>query len=74
MNCPIKEDIDKITSESKDVIRQMHKLRADLIRCKRCPDHNTCWLIKNYNHLVNTAIQEINEEWKSRGVEGFGRL
>ncbi len=74
MNCPIKEHTEKISAESNDLIQQMRQLRMDLIRCKRCPNLNTCWLIKNFNSLVNTAIEEINEEWKSRGAGGFERF
>ena len=66
MNCPIREDTDKIAATSKVFIRQMGKLRGDLLRCKKCPTHGTCWLIKNYNSLVNTAILELNEEWRSQ--------
>ena len=66
MNCPIREDTDKIAATSKDLIRQMRKLRGDLIRCKKRPTHRTCWLIKNYNSLVNTAILELHEEWRSQ--------
>ena len=66
MNCPVREDTEKIAATGKDLVRQMRKLREDLIRCKKCQIYRTCWLIKNYNGLVNTAILELMEEWRSQ--------
>ncbi len=66
MSCPIEQDLITLSATSKEFVRQMRRLRRDLIRCKKCPRLSTCCFIKHYNDLVDAAVQELYEEWKSQ--------
>jgi hypothetical protein len=62
-DCPILDDQARINDLSEDLVRAMRKLRRDLDACNRCPAYESCPILMEFNAAVQTAIQEINDEW-----------
>jgi hypothetical protein len=65
MNCPIKEDSEKLAKTSKDLVKAMRKLRRDILACDQCIAVDTCEIHARFRSLVNTAIREVVIEWRS---------
>ena len=61
--CPIKQDTHKIQLNSRSLMEAMQKLRADLESCPACPHYKSCPVLDTINASVNTALQEIIDEW-----------
>jgi hypothetical protein len=43
--------------------KAMRKLRRDLANCQKCPGYDNCQVLKDFNTLVQTAIEEVSAEW-----------
>jgi hypothetical protein len=65
MNCPIKEDSEKVAKTSKDLIKAMRKLRRDILACDQCITVDTCAIHARFRGLINTAIHEVLQEWRA---------
>lgn len=62
--CPVILDTRQIQGLSHDMTKIFSKLRRDLNNCKKCPNYDNCQVLKDFNSLVQTAIDEISDEWK----------
>jgi len=64
LHCPVCHDARRISTLSKDMIRAIHKLRRDLKACASCPvEADECPILQNLNSQLQTAIQEVVDEW-----------
>ncbi len=64
--CPVLERARKTAQLSQDLTREMKRLRRDLRRCQRCPLNQSgagCPGLEMFTAAIQTAIQEVNEEW-----------
>ena len=61
--CPILQDTHQIQGFSNDMAKAMRKLRRDLANCQKCPGYDNCQVLKDFNTLVQTAIEEVSAEW-----------
>lgn len=65
MNCPIKADTEHVAKTSTELVRAMRKLRRDILACDQCIKVDTCELHARFRSLVNIAIREVVQEWRS---------
>jgi hypothetical protein len=63
MICPIPKDTNFVISTTKELIKSMRKLRRDLIHCQDCENVDGCQLRLNFQSMIDTAIDEVNQEW-----------
>ena len=63
MSCPIEEDTHKLIVTSKELMKAVRKLRRDLIHCEACAAGETCQLRSTFHAMIDTAIDEVNQEW-----------
>jgi len=62
-SCPVLEDTHQIQGLTHDLTKTMRKLRRDINNCNKCPAFEECQILKEFNALVQQAIQEVNAEW-----------
>lgn len=67
--CPILTDVSQIQAHSKDLVRTMRKLRRDLRTCETCPSAENCRILAAYQANVQTALDEITEEWNLTAIQ-----
>jgi hypothetical protein len=68
-SCPVLQDTHQIQGLTHDLARTFRKLRRDLINCQKCPNYDDCQVLKEFNSLIQTAIDEAASEWEiSRGA------
>jgi len=63
IECPIQKGAEKLSGLSEDMIRTMRQLRQDLKDCPECPLYWECPTLTHLNTSVQTAIQEVVDEW-----------
>lgn len=63
LTCPVLEDTHQIQDLSHDLTKTMRKLRRDLACCVKCPSYDECGVLKDFNAMIQQAIQEVNAEW-----------
>jgi len=63
--CPIYNDVNAITILSRDMLKQLRRLKRDLQACERCSqmDEGQCAFLQSFHTLVNSAVNAITEEW-----------
>jgi hypothetical protein len=61
--CPVLRDVDLIQDLSKNMAKTMRKLRRDVVSCQNCASGYDCEVLKTFNQKVQTAIDEVNDEW-----------
>ena len=62
--CPVLQDTHQIQGFSNDMTKTMRKLRRDLANCKRCTTYEDCQVLKEFNSMVQNAIDEVSAEWE----------
>ena len=64
-SCPIYGDVAAISDLSRDMLRQLRKLRRDLQACESCQemDDGKCLFLESFHSQVNQAINTVTEEW-----------
>jgi hypothetical protein len=73
-SCPIygdiAADVAALTGLSRDMLRQLRKLRRDLKACEECPNYDPglsgnrqCPFLSEFQAQTNAAINEVWEEW-----------
>jgi hypothetical protein len=62
-DCPIVAGQIKITDLSREMVKAIRQLRRDLAACQRCPFQDDCQVLRSFNAHVQSAIDEITEEW-----------
>jgi hypothetical protein len=62
-DCPILEDTAHLQGLSQDMLRTLRKLKRDLRNCEKCACVYDCPVLKEFNASVQTAIQEVLDEW-----------
>jgi hypothetical protein len=68
-SCPLKLDFERALATAKEFQQAIRKLRRSLRRCDNCAQVDDCPIWRNLNKQIDTAIQEITEEWRLGGVE-----
>lgn len=61
--CPVILEAQKVLNLSGNLARSMRRLRSKLNHCKQCERYGTCTDILVLQDQINTAIQELTEEW-----------
>jgi hypothetical protein len=61
--CPVLETTTRLGELSRDTVRTLRKLKRDLKACEKCPENDDCPILADFRSLVNTAIQEVTDEW-----------
>lgn len=64
-SCPIYGDVAAISGLSRDMRRQLRKLKRDLQACDSCAqmDNGHCPFLDSFQSQVNAAITAVTEEW-----------
>jgi len=62
--CPILQDTCQIQGLSHDLAKTVRKLRRDLKACQSCPNYEDCTVLKEFNAMVRSAIEEVSSEWE----------
>jgi hypothetical protein len=62
--CPILQDTCQIQGLSNDLAKTIRKLRRDLKACQACHNYEDCTVLKEFNTMVQTAIEEVSSEWE----------
>ncbi len=62
--CSILEDLNRIENLSHSLGRTMRRLRRDIKACQDCASADDCDTLRNFNAMVKTAIDEVNQEWE----------
>ena len=64
-SCQVCNDAKQITTLSQSVNRIVRKLRRDLKACDSClVGVNACPLLQNLNSTIQSAIQQVVDEWQ----------
>ncbi len=64
-HCPVKKDYQRLTGLSKDMVKTIRRLRRDLKACASCTlDPDDCPIRQNLNDSIQTALQEVIDEWQ----------
>jgi hypothetical protein len=63
VGCPVLQDTRNIQGLSHDLAKSIRKLRRDLKACESCPSYDECAVLKEFNSLVQSAINEVSAEW-----------
>jgi hypothetical protein len=61
--CPVLQDTQQIQGLAHDLAKTLRKLRRDLNACRKCPNYDNCQVLKDFNNLVQTALEEVASEW-----------
>ena len=64
IDCPIAAHAGRFERLSQDMLSTMRRMRRDLDECQNCPALNNCSVLEIFNTHIQTAIQEINDEWE----------
>ncbi|HEX9029599.1 MAG TPA: hypothetical protein VF823_10535 [Anaerolineales bacterium] len=63
MNCPVKADAEAVRLSSAQMVDALRRLSDDLRRCPRCPRYKNCALRLSLPGVIDSAIDQVNEEW-----------
>ena len=61
--CPVADQAQQVAAIAKALAVAMRKLRRMTTRCARCEQNPPCTPMQNWINLINTAVQECNDEW-----------
>lgn len=62
-SCPVVISATTASLHAKDLTKALRKLRRDLAKCDECSNYDECPILEKYSCLVQTALQEVIEEW-----------
>ena len=62
-DCPLYPEMQSIQESSKALAKSIRRLRRKLNVCKSCEAFEDCPVMAEFNRSVQTAIQEISDEW-----------
>jgi len=68
--CPLREDLHEINERSRELVIAMRNLRRDLNHCVQCQHFTGCTYLDNFKATVNSAIDEVAEEWNLSSTFG----
>ncbi len=62
-DCSLRLNTDRVVELGEEMVIAMRRLRRSLDECGRCRFVDDCAIKREFNAQVDTAIQEVNEEW-----------
>ena len=61
--CPLYPEMQNIKNQSHTLARSIKRLRNRLSLCLTCECNGECTILAQFNADVQTAIQEVSDEW-----------
>lgn len=65
-SCPVIKLIDDALDQAHSLARTMRSLRKSMHECAYCEHFDTCPVAGNIRLAINTALEEITQEWELR--------
>jgi hypothetical protein len=62
-NCPVKAETRRVVELSRETVHGLRRLRRSLHACPSCLRRQHCPFLLSFHGQVNTAIQEVLQEW-----------
>lgn len=62
-NCPVLAGAMRVQELTNDLQKTMRRLRTDLKKCGRCEVYADCPVLAELNAIVQTALDEVIDEW-----------
>ena len=62
-DCPLYPEMQAVQLASVNLSRSVRNLRRKLNVCEACECYENCKVMDEFNHTVQTVIQEISDEW-----------
>jgi hypothetical protein len=61
--CPVQQEAENVKNLSRTLTASIRKLRRSMASCKSCAAADDCPFLASLSGEINTAIQEIADEW-----------
>ena len=69
-SCPILDGQERLAGISVDMRRTLRQLRRDLLACRSCAHVTDCPVLAQFQAVVESALQEVWDEWNSGQATG----
>jgi hypothetical protein len=67
-SCPVIHDALVIQDLGRNFSKALRRLRRDIAHCNTCSALDTCPLLANLNETIQTAINQVLDEWQSEPI------
>lgn len=61
--CPVIINAEDALEKAKDLNKAFRKLRKSLTLCHDCENQDDCPILRDLDSQINTALDELMEEW-----------